>query len=438
MPHAVIPRFIPLLAAAFLFCAPSSGRGEPRWFKGNTHTHSLWSDGNDFPEMITDWYRKHGYQFLAISDHNILQSKEVWMAVDAVEKRRKALGKTTMEKYRARFPAPWVETREDQGATFVRLKKLSEYRPLFEKPGEFLLVEAEEISASFVAENKGKVPVHLNAIDPGEVMKPVEGTSIRDVLRQNLQAVRDQEKRLGRPILAHINHPNFQWALTAEDIAEAVEENYVEVYNGHPGIHVNGDDTRIGNELIWDIANTIRVGRLRAHPLYGMGTDDSHHYHGEDNSPGRGWIMVRAGELSTSALIKAMRAGDFYASSGVTLADMGFDDNTLRIRIQAEPGVRYTTRIVGTLEDFDRATREIPSPKGDPHPTRTGHSSDVGKTLATIEGPAVDYRLGGKELYVRATITSSKPHPNPSYEGQMEMAWTQPVGWRERITGLPK
>lgn len=24
------------------------------WFKGNTHTHSLWSDGNDFPEMIFD------------------------------------------------------------------------------------------------------------------------------------------------------------------------------------------------------------------------------------------------------------------------------------------------------------------------------------------------------------------------------------------------
>ena len=33
---------------------------EGRWFKGNTHTHSLWSDGNDFPEMIVDWYKKEG------------------------------------------------------------------------------------------------------------------------------------------------------------------------------------------------------------------------------------------------------------------------------------------------------------------------------------------------------------------------------------------
>ena len=296
LPARLLRSLAALRARGRVLCsrAASSPAAEPQWFKGNTHTHSLWSDGNDFPEMITDWYQKHGYQFLAISDHNVLQAKEVWMGVDAVEKRRKALGKTTMEKYRARFGEPWVETRDMDGQPAVRLKKLSEYRPLFEKPGEFLLVEAEEISASFAARTKVKVPVHINAIDPGEVIKPVDGTSIRDVLRQNLQAIRDQEKRLGRPILAHVNHPNFQWALTAEDIAEAVEENYVEVYNGHPGIHVNGDETRIGNEMIWDIANTIRVGRLHAHPLFGMGTDDSHHYHGEDNSPGRGWIMVRA------------------------------------------------------------------------------------------------------------------------------------------------
>ena len=25
---------------------------ESRWFKGNTHTHSLWSDGNDFPVLV--------------------------------------------------------------------------------------------------------------------------------------------------------------------------------------------------------------------------------------------------------------------------------------------------------------------------------------------------------------------------------------------------
>ena len=26
----------------------------PQYYKGNIHTHSLWSDGNDFPEMIAE------------------------------------------------------------------------------------------------------------------------------------------------------------------------------------------------------------------------------------------------------------------------------------------------------------------------------------------------------------------------------------------------
>ena len=54
---------------------------QPRWFKGNLHTHSLWSDGNDYPEMIADWYRRHGYHFLALSDHNILSQGQQWISV---------------------------------------------------------------------------------------------------------------------------------------------------------------------------------------------------------------------------------------------------------------------------------------------------------------------------------------------------------------------
>ena len=44
----------------------------PRWLKGNLHTHSFWSDGDDFPEMIADWYKRHDYHFLGLTDHNVL------------------------------------------------------------------------------------------------------------------------------------------------------------------------------------------------------------------------------------------------------------------------------------------------------------------------------------------------------------------------------
>jgi hypothetical protein len=230
--------------------------------------------------------------------------------------------------------------------------------------------------------------------------------------------------------MAHVNHPNFRWALTAEDLAHAVEEDFFEIYNGHPGINYNGDDARIGHEKIWDIANTLRIAKLNAPPLYGMGTDDAHHYPGGESSPGRGWVMVRSAELKPEALIKAMRAGDFYASSGVTLEDVSFNEGVLKIRIQAQPGATYTTRIVGTPKDYDATTREVPSPEGDPNTVRLAYSDDVGKTFATAEGTEVTYKLTGKELYVRAVITSSQKAVNPSYEGQLQMAWTQPVGWK--------
>ncbi len=400
---------------------------ELKWFKGNTHTHSLWSDGNDFPEMITDWYKQHGYDFLAISDHNVLQAKEVWMGVPAVEKRRKALGKTTMDKYRTRFGDEWVTTRDKDGVTEVRLKKLEEYRPKFEELGKFLIVQAEEISAGL-----GKAPVHMNAVNLREEIKPIKDLgSIQEVLRANFKMVNEQSQRLGVPMFTHINHPNFRWAFTAEDMAAVLEENFWEIYNGHPGINWLGDETRVGHEKLWDIANTLRIAQFKAAPLYGVGTDDSHHYHGEESSPGRGWVMVRAAKLDAEEIVKAMKAGDFYASSGVTLDDVSFTDGMLRIRIHAEPGVKYTTEVRGTLEGYDTATREVQTPAGDTYPTRKLYSDDVGKTLATLEGAEIAWKPTGKELYFRASIVSSKPHPSPSFKDQTEMAWTQPMGWRK-------
>jgi hypothetical protein len=161
-----------------------------------------------------------------------------------------------------------------------------------------------------------------------------------------------------------------------------------------------------------------------------VGTDDSHHYHGEESSPGRGWVMVRAEKLEANALVEAMKRGDFYASSGVTLDDVSFTGGKLRIQIHAEPGVTYTTVIRGTLKGFDATTTEVTTPKGDYHPVRKRYSDDIGKTLATLTSPVIEWTPSGSELYFRASITSSKPHPNPSMKDQKEMAWTQPMGWR--------
>jgi hypothetical protein len=40
------------------------------WYKGNLHTHSINSDGDSPPYDVMAWYKRNGYQFLAITDHN--------------------------------------------------------------------------------------------------------------------------------------------------------------------------------------------------------------------------------------------------------------------------------------------------------------------------------------------------------------------------------
>ena len=53
------------------------GNDEMRWWRGNLHTHSFWSDGDDFPENVAKWYKDNDYNFLAFTDHNIVHKVPV-------------------------------------------------------------------------------------------------------------------------------------------------------------------------------------------------------------------------------------------------------------------------------------------------------------------------------------------------------------------------
>jgi hypothetical protein len=404
----------------------------PRWWKGNLHTHSLWSDGDDFPEMIAERYRTRDYHFLALTDHNVLSQGIRWMKADAIAKRG---GEDVIAKYLERFGKSWVEIRGEGESQEVRLKPFDEYRSLVEERGKFLMIPAEEIS-----DKAEGVPVHMNASNLRDVIQPLGGATVRETIENNLRQVEEQAEKAGREILAHLNHPNFGWAVTAEDIAYAVTERYFEVYNGHPGVNQPGDEHRPSIDRLWDIANTIRLARLDAPPLYGIATDDSHHYHQKGGSrPFRGWQMVRATHLTPEHIIRAIKAGDSYASSGVTLADVRFDreSKTLEVSIQPDEGATYTTQFIGTLRGFDETSEPVLDKDGNPPVDKAGkplrvsrkYSGDIGQVLATAEGLSAKYTLTGKELYVRAIVTSSLPPADPSFDGQKQQAWTQPVGW---------
>ncbi len=62
-----------LLLTAIL-SATSSAQTQPRWYKGNTHTHTLNSDGDSTPADVVTWYREHGYNFLFLTDHEYVNN----------------------------------------------------------------------------------------------------------------------------------------------------------------------------------------------------------------------------------------------------------------------------------------------------------------------------------------------------------------------------
>jgi hypothetical protein len=99
----------------------SQAQPATRWWKGNLHTHTLWSDGDDFPEMVVDWYKSRGYDFLALSDHNTLQEGAVGVVATNAATLR------VMPRYVRRFGSNWVKHAEStNGAPLILLRTLPE------------------------------------------------------------------------------------------------------------------------------------------------------------------------------------------------------------------------------------------------------------------------------------------------------------------------
>ncbi|MCB1009804.1 MAG: hypothetical protein KDB94_13040 [Acidobacteria bacterium] len=395
-------------AALSLFAcnAPEAGRPDARWYRGNTHTHTLWSDGDVAPEAAVDWYSSRGYDFLVLSDHNILAEGDFWRPIgDGYKEAAPA----HVAELRERYGAETVTTRRRaDGREELRLLPLAELRARFERPGRFLLIPGEEIS-----DRIDRRPIHHGALNVGRTIPPPGGDSVREAMRNALAAIEAEGRRTGRPVLGHLNHPNYEWGVSTDDLAHVLEERYFEVYNGHRLVCNEGDAEHPSTEAMWDTALALRLALLDGPPLWALATDDAHSFRevpGVSN-PGRGWIQVRATALEPDAIVEAMLAGDFYASSGVELREARRDSSGIDIEIQAEPGVGYTTRFVGTRGQ-----------RGDPVDRLA-----IGETFATVTGPRARYRFRGDELYVRAVIVSDRRHPNGYSPKDFESAWVQPA-----------
>lgn len=394
-----------------------------QWFKGVTHFHTLWSDGDAAPEVAVNWYETHGYDFICVSDHNILQVGEKWFPIDDEKKR---LPMEKVDALREEFGEDWVVVEERDGKPMMRLKTLSELQDRFEEPGEFLVIPGEEVTA--------KKAVHINAVNTRGVITPINDDSVTGTLQKNLDLIDAHAHEHGVPILAHINHPNWDSTVTAEEIVAVGGERFFEVYNGHGGVRNWGDPEKniVSTDRLWDIILSLRLGNDgdTPKPMYAVATDDAHSwfYEGPGQSiPGRGWIMVLAEDLTAESLIGALKQGHSYSTSGVTLSSIRVENGQFTIEIMPEPGVTYTTQFIGTREGANLHGEPVKDEDGNIIRATHMYSDEVGEVLLETDKTPAVYRFTGAELYVRAKIVSSRLKENPFREGDYETAWTQPI-----------
>lgn len=380
-----------VLIAACIAASTSADLYAQNWYKGNMHTHSLWSDGNNYPEVVADYYKAKGFHFLVVTEHNIMQDVEKWTAISVGPSKKREIFESYVSKYAHTNPD---FKRFSNDSARVRLKKLEEYRSFVEEKERFLLVNGEEITSSW-----NNLPVHVNGVNMTKVIPKQPGNTNTEVLQNVTNEMLAQEKASGKNMLFFFNHPNFGPNLTAEDMMNVKGATLFEVANiGSNGNY--GDGTRDSTEVMWDKMN---IHHLRhGQPLmYGVATDDMHDL---ESQAARGWVVVNAPSLDPEKLVEAMEAGRFYASSGVELETLTTKKRKLSLSVKTEPGVTYKIQFFGVKKGSEKA-----------------------ELFFETTNTKASYKLKKEDLYVRARIISSKPHWRPHRKGDTEVAWTQPM-----------
>src|SRR5262245_57781722 len=248
-----------LLLASLTLGAPHLTAQQPsaaRWYRGNTHAHTLNSDGDSSPDEVVRWYREHGYHFTFITDHEFITD-------------------------------------------------VAPLNALFGREERFLVISGQEVTqrVADAGHPDGFRQAHVNALGVTFVIRPLgasniaTATTIAATYARNLAAIRAAGG------VAQVNHPNYRWSVALAEMVELPDSTLFEVWNGHPFVYNGGGADSTGRsmpstDVLWD--SLLTRGKL----LFGVADDDSHSFRPEDAEnpdlarPGRGWVMVRADTLT--------------------------------------------------------------------------------------------------------------------------------------------
>lgn len=417
-----------------------------KWYKGQLHTHSQWSDGSGMPESVVAIYKENGYEFFCLSDHNGFQNDELkfsgfgyssnpadktafegenstWKFVSS-ESGWAKLRESNYKQAQEKFGADSVKMKVVDGVTYVRLKTFDELQAQFNEPGKFLLIPGYEQTGS----SKDGLQVHMNFINVTTTTGYIQKEHPAETVYENMKAGEELFKDNAEPYLFILNHPQWPYYdISPEVLVKLSQVKFFELTNnprtGGPTIEKAWDP-----EKYWDVVNAYRIANNKP-ILFGTGSDDAHSIDVKNLvlGPFWGWNMVRSEELTTKGIMDAMLCGDFYVSTGVTLKDVQFckESGTLSVSLDSSVGEGAKIEFIGTKKIFDRKSEMITSEK--PKRTIDVYAENIGTVLKTVEGLEGSYTLQPDDLYVRARITvAGSVQKREKYELLVPCAWTQP------------
>ncbi len=337
------------------------------WYRGNTHAHTvLCGHADSSPDVVAAWYHDHGYNFLILSEHN-------------------------------KFINPNTVTLPEN------------------RRNDFILIPGEEVSAP-KQEQEGHEHIHSTAMNIRGIVPWAFNHEQKSALIQN--HVDETMKAGGYSIL---NHPNFHYAVSAEDILPVRRLYMFELFNGHPSVNNGGNHAHPSTEAMWD--QLLTKGML----IYGVSSDDAHHFRTiaqKKSNPGRGWVMVQSSSLDPDSITKAMIQGDFYASNGVFLKTCKRGAGAYRIEVDSRRTKQELTSLpVLRGKHVDKGAEGY----------RIEFIGPGGEILDTIKGQKGRFKINRSNAYVRAKVTFTRKHPQTN--GVEEYyAWGQPVFTDERVS----
>lgn len=142
----------------------------------------------------------------------------------------------------------------------------------------------------------------------------------------------DRAKRAGAYVA--VAHPAW-YDLTDSDVLTIKAASAIEIFNTTcTEYNGKGDSTGYLDRLL-----------SQGHRYHAIATDDAH-FNPIQPDFAQNWVMVRCKRLEPSALLKALRAGHFYASQGPQIQSMKFNrrKKTVTLTTSGVRTVRITTR----------------------------------------------------------------------------------------------